>query len=248
MPAAKSKSASAPVPPVYSLVPLGDKAILAEFCQALDLEVNLRIQRLAKAIQLRRPGWLRDVVPALGSLALHFDRGAMKQGFSPLEAARELIEQCIAGELPELDEFTRVVELPVCYEADLAPDLEEVAERCGLSTQEVVRRHAGSRNRVLMVGFVPGHPYIGGLDAKLSVPRRSTPRQRVPVGSVATANAQTVIYPFDSPSGWSIIGRTPERIFDVRRSPPSLMSPGDQVKFTPITRDEFDRRLAASRV
>lgn len=230
---------------MYSLVPLGDKAVLADFSPTLDLEVNERIQRLAKAIQLRRPAWLRDVVPALGSLALHFDRVALGRRRSPLELARELIEQCLAGELPKLDEFSRTVELPVCYDADFAPDLAEVAERCGLSRDEVVRRHAGSPNRVLMVGFVPGHPYIGGLDAKLSVPRRATPRQRVPVGSIATANAQSVVYPFDSPSGWSVIGRTPQRIFDVRRSPPALMSPGDRVKFVPITHKEFDR-LAAS--
>jgi KipI family sensor histidine kinase inhibitor len=231
---------------VYSLVPLGDKAILADFCETLDLSVNARIQRLAKAIQLRRPAWLRDVVPALGSLAMHFDRRMLKRGDSPLELARALIEQCLAGQLPELGEFTRTVELPVCYEGDFAPDLDEVATRCGLSSQEVVRRHADSPHRVLMVGFVPGHPYIGGLDPAVSVPRRATPRQRVPIGSIATANAQTVIYPFDSPSGWSVIGRTPERIFDVRRSPAVLMNPGDRVRFVPITRKQFERLSSVS--
>jgi inhibitor of KinA len=231
---------------VYSVVPLGDRAVLVEFCATLDLEVNVRIQRLAKAIQRRRPGWLRDVVPALGSLALHFDRDRLRRGRAPLELARELVEKCLAGELPELDEFARTVELPVCYEPEFGLDLAEVAERCRLGTDEVVRRHAGSPNRVLMVGFVPGHPYIGGLDPALSVPRRATPRQRVPVGSIATANAQTVIYPFDSPSGWSVIGRTPERIFDVRRSPPVLVGPGDRVRFVPITREEFQRRAAGA--
>lgn len=230
---------------MYNVVPLGDAAVLVDFCATLDLEVNVRIQRLAKAIQLRRPAWLRDVVPALGSLALHFDRDKLRRGRSPLEAAGELIEKCLAGELPELDEFARAVDLPVCYEPEFALDLAEVAGRCGVPAEEFVRRHAGSPNRVLMVGFVPGHPYIGGLDARLAVPRRATPRQRVPVGSLATANAQTVIYPFDSPSGWSVIGRTPERVFDVRRSPPVLMSPGDRVRFVPITRKEFDRRVAA---
>jgi inhibitor of KinA len=232
---------------VYSVVPLGDSAVLVDFCATLDLEVNARIQRLAKAIQLRRPAWLRDAVPALGSLALHFDREKLRRGRSPLALAGELVEKCLAGELPELEEFARTVELPVCYEAEFALDLAEVARRCGLGTDEVIRRHAGSPNRVLMVGFVPGHPYIGGLDPALSVPRRATPRQRVPVGSIATANAQTVIYPFDSPSGWSVIGRTPERVFDVRRSPPVLMSPGDRVRFVPITREEFQRRTAAIR-
>jgi KipI family sensor histidine kinase inhibitor len=231
-------------PKGYKLVPLGDRAILADFSPTLDLDVNAEIQRLAQAIRRARPKWLQDVVPALGSLALHFDRASLDKGASPLRLAGELIERCLAGKLPELGEFARTIELPVCYEGDLAPDLEDVARRCGLTPEEVVRRHASSPHRVLMVGFVPGHPYIGGLDPQVSVPRRATPRQRVAIGSVATANAQTVVYPFDSPSGWSVIGRTPERIFDVHQSPPALMGPGDRVKFVPITRKEFERLSA----
>ena len=230
---------------MYKLVPLGDGAVLADFRATLDLEVNEHIQRLAKAIQARHPAWLRDVVPALGSLALHFDRQRLDHGRSPLAAAGELIEQCLAAGLPDLEKFARTVELSVCYEPPFAPDLADVAGRCGLTPEEVVSRHAGSPHRVLMVGFVPGHPYIGGLDAKLSVPRRAAPRQRVPVGSIATANAQTVIYPFDSPSGWSVIGRTPELVFDVRRSPPVLLGPGDRVKFVPIDAEEFARRVSS---
>lgn len=231
---------------MYKLVALGDRAILADFSPTLDLAVNARIQQLAKAIALRRPAWLRDVVPALGSLALHFDRARFAAGESPLRLAGELIERCLEAKLPELDEFSRTVELPVCYEGELAPDLPEVARRCGLAAEEVVRLHAASAHRVLMVGFVPGHPYIGGLDPRVSVPRRATPRSRVPVGSIATANAQTVVYPFDSPSGWSVIGRTAKRVFDARCSPPALMAPGDRVKFVPITRAEFDRLAAES--
>ena len=226
------------------IVPLGDKAVLAEFAQTLDLEVNVRIQRLVKAIQQRRAPWVRDVVPALGALAVHLDRARLPPGAAPLETASKLIEDCLAGELPDLDAHTRTIELPVCYEVEFAPDLEEVARKCNLSPVDVVQLHAGSSHRVLMVGFVPGHPYIGGLDPRLSVPRRATPRPHVVMGSIATANAQTVVYPFDSPSGWSVIGRTCERIFDARRDPPSLMSAGDRVKFLPISRTEFERRLA----
>jgi KipI family sensor histidine kinase inhibitor len=228
---------------VHTIVPLGDKAVLAEFCDTLDLGVNVRIQQLAKAIQLRRVRWVRDVVPALGTLALHFDRAKLAAGASPVAMATALIGDCLAKELPDLDAVTRTIELPVCYEGDFAPDLAEVAERCKLSAKEVVRRHAGSSHRVLMVGFVPGHPYIGGLDPALSVPRRATPRPRVVTGSIAIANAQTVVYPFDTPGGWSIIGRTCERIFDAELAEPSLMSPGDRVKFVPIRHGEFERRL-----
>lgn len=227
------------------VVPLGDKAVLVDICATVDLEVNLDIQRLAKAIQLRRPRWVRDVVPALGSLALHLERRAMDRTISPLEGVRQLVLECLDAGLPDVDSMTRTVELPVCYDTEFALDIDEVASRCGVAVPDVARLHAGSSHRVLMVGFVPGHPYVGGLDARLSLPRRATPRQRVAVGSIAIANAQTVVYPFDSPSGWSVIGRTCEQIFDSARLPPALLGPGDRVKFVPISRNEYERRVRA---
>ena len=229
----------------YKVVPLGDKAVLVDICATLDLEVNLAIQRLAKAIQLRQPRWVRDVVPALGSLALHLERRAVDRTSSPLDGVRKLVLECLEAGLPDLDALTRTVELPVCYDAEFALDAEEVARQCGVAVPDVARLHAGSSHRVLMVGFVPGHPYIGGLDARLSLPRRATPRQRVAVGSIAIANAQTVVYPFDSPSGWSVIGRTSEQIFDPARLPPALLGPGDRVKFVPIGRSEYEQRVRA---
>jgi inhibitor of KinA len=212
------------------------------FSDQLDLEINLRIQRLAEAVNARQASWVRDVVPSLGSLALHIDRTRIQRSESPTVLAQRLLAECLAAPLPDLERFARTVELPVCYTGEFAPDMEDVASRCSLSAEEVIRRHSASAHRVLMVGFVPGHPYIGGSHPSISVPRRATPRQRVSRGSIAIANAQTVVYPFDSPSGWSIIGRTSERIFDPSRSEPSLMRPGDEVKFIPITRTEFNLR------
>jgi inhibitor of KinA len=229
--------------PMHKIVALGDKAVLAEFAQSVDLAVNMRIQRLAKAIGLRRVPWVRDVVPGIGSLAIHFDRQKLAPGEAAVGLATALIEDCLAGDLPDLDALTRTIELPVCYEEDFAPDLAEVAERCKLTPAEVVEKHAAASHRVLMVGFVPGHPYIGGLDRAIAVPRRPTPRTRVATGSIAIANTQTVVYPFPTPSGWSIIGRTPEQIFDVRRQPPAMMEPGDRVSFVPIGIVEYERRL-----
>ena len=92
-----------------------------------------------------------------------------------------------------------------------------------------------------MVGFSPGQPYIGGLDPRLSVPRRATPRTRMPMGAVAIANAQTAVYPYETPGGWNIIGRTPLRVFDPARDPASLFAPGDRVRFVAISRAEFER-------
>ena len=108
-------------------------------------------------------------------------------------------------------------------------------------SEEAIALHSASDFRVLMIGFAPGHPYIGGLDRKLSVPRRATPRAIVPAGSVAIANDQTVVYPYAISGGWSIIGRTPLTVFDAERQEPSLFAAGDRVRFKPISRAEFTK-------
>ena len=228
------------------IVALGDSAVLADFSETLDLAVNARIQRLAVTIRARRVPWIRDVVPALGSLALHFDLAQCGPGLSPWEAAAELIDDCLVMSLVDTDGAARSIEVPVCYDAEVAPDLAEVAARCGLDVDEVIARHYASPHRVLMVGFVPGHPYIGGLDATLRVPRRTTPRPRVAAGSIAIANAQTVVYPFTIPGGWSIIGRTPLRVFDASRETPAMLAPGDRVAFVPISLARYDQLARAS--
>ena len=122
-----------------------------------------------------------------------------------------------------------------------ALDLGEVAAATKLSAQNIQKLHTSAKHWVLMVGFSPGQPYIGGLDPKLSVPRRATPRTVMPAGSVAIANAQTAVYPYETPGGWSIIGRTPLTVFDPAREPPSLFSPGDRVRFVAISKDEFEK-------
>ena len=129
--------------------------------------------------------------------------------------------------------------LPVCYEPDFALDLNEVAKKADLSPEEITRRHAAAEYRVLMMGFAPGHAYMGGLDGKLAVPRRESPRAVVPAGSVAIANEQTVVYPYAISGGWSVIGRTPLTVFDARREDPSLFAAGDRVRFRAITAEEF---------
>lgn len=234
-------------PPLPRIVPLGDAAVLADFSDTLDLAVNARIQQLAEAIRRRQVPWIVDLVPALGSLAVHFDPERYDLPVPPLEAAAVLVKECLGRRLPDLSEVARTVEVPTCYDAEFGPDLAEVAERCKLGVEEAIRRHCASPHRVLMVGFAPGHPYIGGLDEKLSVPRRTTPRPKVIAGSIAIANTQSVVYPFTISGGWNIIGRTPLVIFDAAREWPALMAPGDRVKFRAIDREEYDRLARAQR-
>jgi inhibitor of KinA len=220
--------------------PLGDAAAFAEAAEALDLDANRALQALAVALRARNVPWIRDVVPALTGIALHFDPDHPELPGDPLGRCAELFAECerAAGRFRDSG---RLVEVPVCYDARFALDMEEVAAKTRLSPAEIVRLHSRAEHRVLMVGFSPGQPYIGGLDAKLAVPRRATPRTRVPAGSVAIANAQTAVYSFETPGGWNVIGRTPLVLFDPRREPPSLFAPGDRVRFAPIGPAEFER-------
>jgi inhibitor of KinA len=222
-------------------VPLGDCAVYVEFSKTLDLEVNSAVQRLAAMVHGRGLPWIRDVVPALGGLAIHFDPDHPAVAGEALTAALNTVSECLKEGLPKPGDVLRTVEVPVCYESEFAPDLAEVAAASKLTPEEAVQLHAGADYRVLMIGFAPGHAYMGGLNPKLAVPRRATPRAIVPAGSVAVANDQTVVYPYAISGGWSIIGRTPLSVFDAERQEPSLFAAGDRVRFKPISRAEFQK-------
>jgi len=229
------------------ILPLGDGAAYVEFSESLDLVVNDAVQRLAAALRARAVPWIRDVVPALGGVALHFDPDHPALPPAPLHDVGMLVDECLRAGLSDVPDESRTLEVPVCYEPEFALDLLEVAERVRLAPQEVVRRHAAAEHRVLMVGFAPGHPYLGGLDPSLAVPRRAVPRASVPAGSIAIANQQTSVYPFAIPGGWNVIGRTPLVLFDAHRAQPSLFAPRDRVRFVPISREQFERQSRKGR-
>lgn len=224
-----------------ALIPLGDCAVYVELSKTVDLEVNALVLRLAAALHRRSLPWMRDVVPAIGGVALHFDPDHEALGGKPLEAAAQLVEECLKEGAPKETPPVRTIEVPVCYEPQYGPDLAEVARLTKVAQAEIGELHAAGEYRVLMVGFAPGHAYMSGLDAKLAVPRRASPRPVVPAGSVAIANDQTVVYPYAISGGWSIIGCTPLKVFDAARKEPSLFAAGDRVKFRPISRAEFEK-------
>jgi inhibitor of KinA len=219
--------------------PLGDCAAYIEFSEALDLDINAAVQRLAAIVHGRALPWVRDVVPALGGLALHFDPDHPDLQGESLQAAAGLVAECLKEIDPKDEAPARTVEVPVCYAPEFAPDIEEVAKKARLSVEEVAALHAAGDYRVLMIGFAPGHAYMGGLNRKLAVPRRATPRAVVPAGAVAIANDQTVVYPYAISGGWNVIGRTPLAVFDAFREEPSLFAPGDRVRFRAISKEEF---------
>jgi inhibitor of KinA len=224
------------------VVPAGDSAQMLELRESLDLAANRVAQRVADRIRAMPPDGVTDVVAGIVTVTVYFaaatalEASARREGVSHalLAALADISADAAPHERPPL-------EIPVCYDARYAPDLGAVAAATGLSGEEVIRRHAASTHRVLMIGFAPGFPYIGGLDSKLTVPRRATPRARVEAGSVAIANGQTVIYPFATPGGWNVIGRTPLALFDPAREPASVLQAGDRLAFIPIDAVEFER-------
>ena len=227
---------------------LGDGAVLLTLADALDLDANALARRVAVDIRGRGLEWVTDVIPALVTVAVCFDARTAREAAERRAALEKMLLDALgraAG--ARTDAPARTIEIPVCYDPALGPDLEDVARRTGLAPDQVVALHAAAPHRVLMIGFAPGHPYIGGLDPRLAVPRRSSPRQRVEAGSVAIANAQTAIYPFAIPGGWNVIGRTPLALFDPAREPASLLEPGDAVAFVPVARAEFERIARARR-
>jgi inhibitor of KinA len=217
---------------------------MLERAEDFDAEANSAAQRIADELRAARIDGVTDVVAAIVSVTVHFEAAELEEAAARREAISQQLLTALerAGESAEGD-ARPPVRIPVCYEGAFAPDLADVAAATGLSPEEVVRHHIDSRHRVLMIGFTPGFPYIGGLDRRLDVPRRATPRARLEAGSVAIANGQTAIYPFATPGGWNLIGRTPVALFDPARDPPTLLRAGDSVVFEPISAEDF-RRLA----
>jgi inhibitor of KinA len=139
----------------------------------------------------------------------------------------------------------KTLEIPVCYDAQFAPDLDRVAEHCGLTPKEVIRLHTSGRFTAQLIGFLPGFAYMGGLDAALNVPRLESPRPKVPAGALGITGTQCAIYPTASPGGWNLIGRCPLVLFDTAKESPCLIQLGDTVRFFSISVDEFERLWAA---
>jgi KipI family sensor histidine kinase inhibitor len=217
--------------------PLGEACLLLRFGHALDPAIAARVQALAGALGRVQAPCPLELVAGPASLALHFD---------PLRADAGQLEHWLRPRLPELLQATpattaRRIEIPVCYGGDYGPDLADVASHAGLTEDATIALHAGGEYIVAMIGFLPGFPYLLGLDPRLAMPRLATPRARVREGAVGIGGAQTGIYPQASPGGWRLVGRTPERLFDAMRTPPSLLAPGDRVRFVPITPSEFKR-------
>jgi inhibitor of KinA len=220
-------------PPEARWSPFGESAVLVTLGDRIDVALNRRAHLIAIAVdELRRDDpRLGRPVTGYASVLVPFD--PIELDAAAVEAALTSgVEAALRTNLP--DERPPLVTIAVRYGGSDGPDLDEVAALHGLRPSEVVDLHAGPTYRVFMLGFAPGFAYLGPLPADIVTPRRPTPRERVPAGSVAIAGAQTGVYPFETPGGWRLIGRTDRRMWDLGRRSPALLRPGDTVRFEPI--------------
>lgn len=229
------------------LLPLGDGAVTLQFGTEVDAATNARVLGFCHALtQATQRGELPGVVewvPAFASVTVHADdadeAAADARDAKLLALARAAAPRPCAG---------RRWRLPACFDADHAPDLVELAAARGIGVAAAVDLIVGTTFRVYMLGFLPGFPYLGDLPAALEVPRRQAPRREVPERSIAVAGRMCAVYPWASPGGWHLVGRTPVRLFDAAADAPALLAPGDEVVWQPVnaaTYAALDRRAAA---
>jgi len=217
------------------VIAASDSSLLVVLGDVMSLENNERVMSLFCALQRLNDPRIRNLHPAYASILIDFDPLRLSH-----EEAASLIEHLAGQGLSQYDQASNVVPIPVCYDTEFAPDLQEVANHAKIPNHEVIRLHSSATYRVHFLGFTPGFAYLGGLPDTLHVPRLATPRKHVPAGSVAIAGSQAGIYPVDSPGGWRLIGRTPVRIFDPDATQPTRLKPGDLVEFREIDRATFD--------
>jgi len=212
----------------------GDRMLLVAFGDTIDLRVNEKVRAMTALLRKDPPEGVAVVVPAYRSLAVVYDPLVTTPG-ELRTILRRLSTRLADADIPP----PCTVEIPVCYGGDLGPDIAFVAEHNGLDVRDVIAIHTARPYHIYTIGFAPGFCYLGGLDERLHTPRLETPRVVVAAGSVGIAEAQTGIYPLDSPGGWRLIGRTPLKLFDARRERPFLYQTGDSLRFVAISPEEY---------
>ncbi len=211
-----------------------EQSLLVYLGEEIGNLAHQRVVQLLRALQKEPIPWIRNIQPAYCSLLITFDAAVVDHS----EVQTEIIAYAKRAEGLILAE-PRLVEIPVCYGGEFGPDLQDVATTRGLPVEKVIELHAAPSYHSYFLGFAPGFAYLGDLPLELTMPRLDTPRKAVAAGSVAIAGRQTAVYPFATPGGWRLIGRTPLEIFRNDREPMGLIAIGDRVKFKPITREEF---------
>jgi inhibitor of KinA len=226
----------------YTIFPLGDSALTVDFGNLIDEEINRKVLDLFRQMKEERLPFILDLLPAYSSLTIYYDVAEVHalsgEGKTAFETMADIIEAYTSKSARPANAEERLIEVPVCYNEKYGPHLPEFSEEKGISVEDIIEIHTSKIYRVYMIGFLPGFAYMGEVEDSIAIARRAIPSNVVP-GSVGIAGKQTGIYPLHSPGGWTIIGRTPLRLFNKDETDPVLFHPGDNVKFYSITENEF---------
>src|SRR5258707_3124146 len=207
--------------------PLGDSAITVALGEGISRSLSVEVLRVAEGLRAASIRGVTEIVPAYATLGVFYD--PLRVNFDELrDWLRPIVEQSLDAQTTAGSSAARTIRIAVWYDGE---DLADVAERTSHTVEEVIELHSSREYYVYVIGFVPGFAYLGEIDSSLVLPRRSTPRKRVPAGSVGIAEAQTGVYPFATPGGWHLIGRTDAKMFDVERAEPALLRVADHVVF-----------------
>lgn len=219
----------------------GDTAVSAEFGNEISTQINNSIRGLVKLLESNPIKGVSECVPTYRSLLINYNPSVIS-GEKLVEKLKTYIGNITSAE----NEKKRIFVIPVCYDDEFAIDIDNVCNHSGLSKEDVIKIHSGTDYLIYMLGFLPGFPYLGGLDKRIHTPRLESPRTVIPAGSVGIGGEQTGIYPLASPGGWQLIGKTPVKPYDPAGSEPIIYSAGDYIRFKPITRAEYDTLKAQS--
>jgi inhibitor of KinA len=214
--------------------PASDQSLLVYLGREITVATHQHVTKLLRLLEREPLADIRNLHPAYCSLLIQFD---------PLRLSHDELEEKLRSYLHRLEEVPlpdpRQVHIPVCYGGDYGPDLNEVCANLGITAAQAIELHASIIYTVYFLGFVPGFAYLGELPKALVTPRLSAPRRSVPRGSVGIAGSQTGVYPFATPGGWRLIGRTPLAMFQGGENAASMLSIGDHVRFIPISPERF---------
>lgn len=213
--------------------PFGEHAFLINWSDEISPFNHEQVVALSQIIENKYADKIIEITPAYQSLAIY-----MKKNIKVAEFVQN-IYQLLNQDLSKVQTTTRIIQIPVCYEAAFSLDLEKLSTYHKISKDSIVAHHTKPHYPVYFIGFLPGFPYMKGLNPIIATPRMKKPRSLVQAGSVGIAGNQTGIYPLDSPGGWNIIGRSPLSFFDVQKQAPSLLKIGDRVQFVAIGEDEY---------
>ena len=221
---------------MIQFTPVGDSGVLAVCGSEISEQVNAQVMALDAAVQAAQLPGVVETVPTYAALLVTLDP-LQTDADTLIPALRRLWDA-----LPPVSSTAagRLVEVPVCYGGDYGHDLAFVAQHAGLPEQQVIDIHCGRDYRIFMLGFLPGFPYLGGMDERIVCPRLQTPRTKIPAGAVGIGGKQTGIYPLASPGGWQLIGRTPLRLFDPAGGGKLPYAAGDRIRFVPISPEKFE--------